>query len=230
MQAHLTRQMSQKLEAYHDVRSFGGRIGLTFDNLRPSKNIRLFLRYDHLQHAIDALARDLLGYLNEKDNPAKGLFLEQVADMQDSVHLAKALLRHYRHEILLPLRSGLMVSKLEEQTRKPEVHIAGQREFVNGYFRTKLCEYKSKHPNGRIYLILGNDDRAEIIEDVQCLHDEGLLIFIHERAVSLGDGRFIVGYPYVPCSGRMFYNAWEKTEGEIAGERPTISSTSGFCI
>lgn len=75
---------------------------------------------------------------------------------------------------------------------------ASQREYLAGSFLKELRAFKERHPDGRIYADLGNDDfwcnRDLLIQSER----EGVLMLLHNRVQPLASGIDIVGYMFVP--------------------------------
>lgn len=80
------------------------------------------------------------------------------------------------------------------------------RAFIN-YVLQGMCDARKK-ANTRFYVILGNDDPRMFEKRFQNASDEGILDYVHFRAVPLGD-LWVVGYAYVPPSP-FGLKDWEK--------------------
>ncbi len=90
-----------------------------------------------------------------------------------------------------------------------------QMRFLKNWLAKQIKSYKTQRPGARVYLILGNDDMAVCAPVARQMHQEGLIVLLHDSRHELADGIQIAGYPYVRNSGGQFYDAWEKPESEI---------------
>lgn len=114
------------------------------------------------------------------------------------------------------------------------VHVEAQRSFESAerpqktFLDSVLRRYVKRHrrdvPDGRVYLILGNDDLTSCDPIVRRMHEQGLITLLHSTVAELGNGVSIAGYPYVRSSQGKFYAGWEKEEGEIFADLTTLEA------
>jgi Icc-related predicted phosphoesterase len=101
-----------------------------------------------------------------------------------------------------------------------------QKSFLEQYFTRWLKRFREELPNVRVFLILGNDDVEECNASVQRIEEKGLATVLHSRAVDLGGGLRIAGYPHVP-NAEQFYPFWQKPEEEILEDLKRLEAEAG---
>jgi len=199
----------------------------TFEDLAPSKNIPIFARYGRDRTDIFRLEKELGEFLKDKGRIGREI-LRRTKSFKDEVERAVSLISSYDATLLASLKADTEFKTVESLATDNQVYVEGQKEFINIYLREKLEEYKRVNPEGQVYLIMGNDDRTEVVEEVRRLDDEGLLTFLDsstENVVELSNDLFLAGYPHVRPSGR-YYDGWEKTEEEIARDFEELARQS----
>lgn len=147
----------------------------------------------------------------------------------EDIELAKKMMgiysyEHYLESIANQLTTNMPVKQLTDLATKPDTYIQGQKEFVNQYLKEKLIEFKKQNPDSKVFTILGNDDMTEVEQDIQELHEQGLITYLNNNAVQLESNLFIAGYPFVRSTKGMFYPGWEKTEDEIEKDLESLAS------
>lgn len=114
-----------------------------------------------------------------------------------------------------------------EKARSFDLAARPQRTFLEISLRSFVKTYRSAVPQGRVYLILGNDDLVTCEPVVRRMHDQGIITLIHSTAVQLGNGFSIAGYPYVRSSHGQFYAGWEKEEEHISADLAALEAKAG---
>lgn len=89
-----------------------------------------------------------------------------------------------------------------------ERFIYGQRVFFAEKFPELLAPFKRELPNSELYLMMGNDDCACLL-DVLERYDNELFCLIHGRRFRITEDFDIVGYSFVPITPFMLKD-WEK--------------------
>lgn len=196
-----------------------------FEELALSKNIELYLKYLGEINEIDDMGNQVEKFLKQKKSKSSDLFIQKIKDWVCQIKLAHLLIDLYDIESLLPLFKKTSLEQLLDLANRSEVYIQGQREFINGYLKDKLVEFKKINYGGEVYIILGNDDRFEIESDVKKLQDEHLIRYINQSVTKIED-LSIVGYNYVTGSKGKFYDGWEKDEECIKKDTDVIASLS----
>jgi Icc-related predicted phosphoesterase len=100
---------------------------------------------------------------------------------------------------LLP--GGISISSLAEV----------QRRFLNDHLRPLLEHFKDTNPEKTVYLMMGNDDLAINMDQLERMAGEGLLRLLHLRTYTLSDSLFIAGYGCVPPTAFMIKD-WERLD------------------
>ncbi len=100
--------------------------------------------------------------------------------------------------------------------------LPGQRQFLRDFF-LRLQEFRQTF-RGSVSLILGNDDLAPVLDDVRDASREGLFTDATNRVVQLSQDVQMLGYGCTPPAGLgNHYNAWFRSEDEIAADLKTLS-------
>jgi Icc-related predicted phosphoesterase len=84
---------------------------------------------------------------------------------------------------------------------------SGQRAFMTSFLRPAIEDFRSRTAT-EIYLMLGNDDAAVCVDELELLERGGLAKYIHMRMHEFGD-LFIYGYSFVPLT-HFGIKDWEK--------------------
>lgn len=86
--------------------------------------------------------------------------------------------------------------------------ISGQREFFQNRLPKLLAPLKTKLPNTKLFLMMGNDDCMDNM-DVLEKYDNDLYHIIHNKRIKLTNNFDIVGYGFVPITP-FGIKDWEK--------------------
>ena len=89
--------------------------------------------------------------------------------------------------------------------------VAFQRSFLADYLVPVCTEFRMKHSEKKIFIILGNDDFRANVDILEEAEDRGILFFIHNRKVDLGNGYSIAGYSFVNITPFRLKD-WEKRD------------------
>ena len=81
----------------------------------------------------------------------------------------------------------------------PPNRIAEQRKFIENELIRLIADFKSKHKNVDIYLMLGNDDWVSNMQ-VLARENNRLYKIIHNQVYKLNEDFNLVGYSYVPIT------------------------------
>jgi Icc-related predicted phosphoesterase len=100
--------------------------------------------------------------------------------------------------------------------------VAFQRSFLQDYLVPLITEFRMRHPEKKIFLIMGNDDFRANVDVFEDAEGKGILFFIHKKKVELGNGYSIVGYGFVNTTPFRLKD-WEKKDFPHAADPPQLS-------
>jgi Icc-related predicted phosphoesterase len=87
--------------------------------------------------------------------------------------------------------------------------VAPQREFIEGFLRDALRDFRSKSSGARVWLLMGNDDWGCNMDALEALEREDLCRLLHMKAHPFLDDLWIAGYSCVPVTP-FFMKDWDR--------------------
>jgi len=87
--------------------------------------------------------------------------------------------------------------------------VAPQREFLEGFFRGLLRDFRARSGETRAWLLMGNDDWACNMDVLEALEREDLCRLLHMKAHPFLDDLWIAGYSCVPVTP-FFMKDWDR--------------------
>lgn len=91
--------------------------------------------------------------------------------------------------------------------------IEAQKRFITQHLRPLFEGFREVHHEKAIYLMMGNDDFAVNMNQLEEMEAEGLLKLLHLRVHHLTDNLFLAGYGCVPPTSFLIKD-WERLDGE----------------
>jgi Predicted phosphoesterases, related to the Icc protein len=105
-----------------------------------------------------------------------------------------------------------------------EESIVAQREFIETYLGPLLSQFKDRHPNKELYLMMGNYEWSINMDALEKIEEKGVIKLLHGRLHPLKDGFYLTGYGFVPPTPFNLKD-WERLDSEMQA-MPKIPSYS----
>ncbi len=93
--------------------------------------------------------------------------------------------------------------------------IAFQRSFLEEYILPLFSSFRGKHPDKKIFLIMGNDDFRKNMDVLEEAQRKGILHSLHKKKAEVWNGFSIVGYSFVNTTPFRLKD-WEKKDSTYA--------------
>ena len=87
--------------------------------------------------------------------------------------------------------------------------VAPQREFLEGFLRDLLRDYRARSGGAQAWLLMGNDDWACNMDVLEAMEREDLCRLLHLKAHPFLDDLWIAGYSCVPVTP-FFMKDWDR--------------------
>ncbi len=101
--------------------------------------------------------------------------------------------------------------------------IAFQRSFLADYLVPILTDFRIKHREKKVYVMMGNDDFRKNQDIFQDAEQKGIAFYIHKKRAELWDGYSIVGYSFVNTTPFRLKD-WEKKDTPSSSEPVQLST------
>ncbi len=196
----------------------------SFDDISINSTLIDYIAFHDKAMESRRQAEKLKNAIDSEDGEIIRYYKELIENATIRVETMTILPYSYETDIFKRLAYFTAIKELLDKAGTDGVYIEGQGDFLSGWFRKLLREFRARNARARVYAILGNDDRAEIEDRMFKLDKEGLLHYL-VRPQEMESGIAIIGYPFAVLD-KDLYGGWHRSEEEIGEELESLAKES----